>query len=54
MLVHTRTHFVGPEAEYGCPQGSRSILWVTGVMVLNVLMEVSEESSGFSEVKTRY
>ena len=52
MLGQMRTHFVGPEAEYGCPQGSRSIVWVTGVMVLNVLIQVSGESSGFLEVKT--
>ena len=47
MLSHIRTQFVGPEAEYESPQGPRSIRWVTGVMVLNFLMQVTGESSGF-------
>ena len=28
---------MGHETEYGCPLGSRNILLVTGIMVLNVL-----------------
>ena len=54
MRGHMKTHFLGPEVEYKCPQGSRSILWCTGLMELNVWMQVSGESSGFSECKTRY
>ena len=53
MLGYIRGHLVGPEAEYGCPQGSRSIMWSKGVMVLNVLIQVSGESTGFLEGKTR-
>ena len=53
MLGYIKTLFVGPEVEYGCPQGSRSMLWGTGVMELNVWMQVSGESSGFLEAKTR-
>ena len=49
-----KTHFVGPEVEYGCPQESRSILWVTGLMELTFWMQVSGESSGFLDGKTRY
>ena len=51
MLGHIRTHLVGPEAEYGCPQGSRSILLVTCVMVVNVLIQVYGDSSGFWRLK---
>ena len=49
-----KTHIVGPEVEYGCPQGSRSILSGTGLMELKGWMQVSGESSGFLEGKTRY
>ena len=54
ILKHMRTNFLGPNTEYGCPQGSRSILWGIGVLVLNVLMQVSGESAGISKGKTVY
>ena len=52
MLGNTKKYFVGPEDKYGCRQGSMCGAQVS--MELIVWMQVSGESSGFLDAKTRY